>query len=60
MRMGQGGSLCPFSSQVLPLVPPGPPDRSRGYWAGWAPGPAVAPFSWGALDRRRRVVLMAW
>lgn len=36
------------------------PTPGLGYWAGWAPDPAVAPFSWGVLDMRKKVVLMAW
>lgn len=36
------------------------PSPGLGYWAGCAPDPAVAPFSWGVLDIRKKVVLMAW
>lgn len=36
------------------------PTPGLGYWAGWALDPAVAPFSWGVLDMRKKVVLMAW
>ena len=46
---------CPRSAPSCPQVLP-----RFGYWAGWEPGPAVAPFSWGVLEMRRKVVLMAW
>lgn len=40
---------------------PGPaPPPGLHYWAGWAAGPAGAPFSWGVLDMLKKLVLMAW
>lgn len=55
-----GGVPLSISSLLPPTCPaPGPPPHGQGYWAGWTPGPSAAPFSWGVLDKWKKVLLMA-